>query len=117
MLDPEALSAHRANLVWGEQPKVTSAQVGAVSLSEDKTRLTFTPGSEGTGTLWVMFEEPVEPGAKSVERCGGHLVGELGTQTHEVGPVVLVHGASLAHPPRRASAGSAAAGWRGRSPR
>ena len=56
ILNPEALSPHRANQAWGEPPKRVPSDVGVVELADDKTGLTFTPGPQGNGVLWVQFD-------------------------------------------------------------
>ena len=58
VLDPEATLARRANIEWGEAPKHTADEIGTVELSDDGTKLVFTPGAEPSGTLWVQFNEP-----------------------------------------------------------
>ncbi len=57
VLDPEAVAEHRANIEWGEMPKVLPSDVGFVKLSDDKRSLSFAPGTHGKGTLLVRFEQ------------------------------------------------------------
>ena len=57
VLDPEADRLRRANLEWGETPKAVPADVAAVTLSEDGTRVSITPGPKPRGTLYVLFGE------------------------------------------------------------
>ncbi len=44
VLDPEASLAMRANLEWGEHPRVTKADVGVVEVSADRQTVTFRGG-------------------------------------------------------------------------
>jgi len=55
VLDPEADRTRRANLEWGETPKSVPADVAVVTLSDDKTRVSITPGPKPRGTLYVLF--------------------------------------------------------------
>jgi arylsulfatase A-like enzyme len=64
VLDPEALSPHRANLEWGEKAPVTPDQVASVSLSADGTEVSVVPGPHGEGTLWVRFDAPTPIGGQ-----------------------------------------------------
>jgi arylsulfatase A-like enzyme len=61
ILDPETLIESPVNQEWGERPPLTVADIGAVTLSEGGSLLTFTPGPRPQGTVVVMFEEPVSP--------------------------------------------------------
>jgi len=56
VLDPEAIVQHRANIEWGELPKKLPGDVGHVTLSDDKRKLTFTPGPDADGMLYVLFD-------------------------------------------------------------
>lgn len=60
VLDPEYMSKHPANQEWGEVPKKVPADVAAVELSADKKVMTITPGKQGTGTLYVLFDPDAE---------------------------------------------------------
>lgn len=72
VIDPEALSQHRANLSWGEPPHRRPSDVGLVELDDDKMGFRFTPGPNGNGTLWVHFEAPVDE-PPIIERGGAEL--------------------------------------------
>jgi arylsulfatase A-like enzyme len=56
VLDPEAGREHRANLEWGETAKLLPDEVGAVSLSDDGLTVTFTPGTEPSGIVWIRAD-------------------------------------------------------------
>ena len=60
VIDPEAAVATPANQAWGEEPNRTEADVGSVTLSDDKQILTFTPAPASSGRvdglLYVLFE-------------------------------------------------------------
>jgi hypothetical protein len=58
VLDPEAIVQHRANIEWGELPKKLPGDVGHVTLSDDKRLVTFTPGPDANGILYVLFDTP-----------------------------------------------------------
>jgi len=74
VIDPEAMNDRPANQAWGEPPRHTRGEIGAVSLSEDKTVLTYTPGSRpAKGALAVQFAEPVAPTGLIVTRSGESL--------------------------------------------
>ncbi|MEQ1504945.1 MAG: sulfatase [Myxococcota bacterium] len=65
VLDPESVVEHRANIEWGELPKRLPFEIGKVELSADKKTLTFTPGREPEGVLYVVFDAATEvAGAK-----------------------------------------------------
>ncbi len=67
VLDPESIVQHRANIEWGELPKKLPADVGHVTLSDDKKTITFTPGAVADGMLYVLFDAAQAPdGAKVV---------------------------------------------------
>ncbi len=59
VLDPEADRSRRANLEWGEDPKSVPADVATVTLSEDRTRVSISPGPKPRGTLYVLFDEQI----------------------------------------------------------
>ncbi len=61
VLDPETAIEHRANVEWGEVPKRLPADIGTVELSQDNTAVTFSPGRDPNGIVYVLFEEPVDP--------------------------------------------------------
>jgi hypothetical protein len=58
VLDPEAIIEHRANIEWGELPKKLPGDVGHVTLSDDKKKVTFAPGPDASGMLYVLFDAP-----------------------------------------------------------
>lgn len=63
VIDPEAGLVTRANLEWGEKPRLTPADVGDVSLSPDRTRAVFRPGRAAKGgTFYVACEGPCPDG-------------------------------------------------------
>ncbi len=51
ILDPEALVERRANVEWGETPRRVPADIGEVSLSDDRTTLSIRPG--GARRRWA----------------------------------------------------------------
>jgi arylsulfatase A-like enzyme len=69
VLDPEADRTRRANLEWGETPKAVPADVASVSLSEDRTRVSITPGPKPRGTVYVLFDDEV-PETMRLESAG-----------------------------------------------
>ena len=58
VVDPEANRLKRANLEWGERPKVLPDDVVSIQVSEDRTQVTLTPGSHSSGIVFV--EGPTE---------------------------------------------------------
>jgi hypothetical protein len=46
LLDPETSRTRRANIEWGETPKVALADVGTLVVSEDGKTVAFTPGED-----------------------------------------------------------------------
>jgi hypothetical protein len=64
VIDPEAHRTHRANTVWGIPAPSSADDVASVALSADGRRLTISPGSAGSGIVWVRFEEPVAVGGE-----------------------------------------------------
>ncbi len=60
ILDPERVSDHPANQVWGETPRLTPADIGRATLSEDGRTLRVVGGRIGQGRLWVRFPEDVD---------------------------------------------------------
>jgi hypothetical protein len=58
VLDPESITSHPANQSWGETPKKLPEQVAVVTLSDDGQEVTISPGSSGTGTVYVLFDSP-----------------------------------------------------------
>ena len=55
VMDPELNEEIRANLEWGETPKALASDVGALTLSDDKKTITFTPGPRPLGgTIFVQ---------------------------------------------------------------
>ncbi|MEO0602056.1 MAG: sulfatase-like hydrolase/transferase, partial [Myxococcota bacterium] len=75
VVDPEAEIPNPANQAWGQPPKRTTAQIGQVELSDDKTRVTFTPSSERVvrGQLAIVFGRDVDPAAVVMKRGGKPL--------------------------------------------
>jgi hypothetical protein len=55
VFDPEADRVRRANVEWGEVPKIARDDVATVALSEDRMRVTVAPGARPNGTLYVLF--------------------------------------------------------------
>ena len=53
VVDPEANRLKRANLEWGERPKVLPDDVATIDVSEDRTQVTLTPGSHGSGIVFI----------------------------------------------------------------
>lgn len=67
VIDPEAGTTTRANLEWGERPKVTPADVGRVRLSEDRRQVAWLPGPEARGqSLYITCRAACPPGEVSV---------------------------------------------------
>jgi arylsulfatase A-like enzyme len=66
VIDPELITRHPANQEWGEKPRKTVADVGAVTLSADGASLTFQAGPVGDGVLYVMFDERIDASGASV---------------------------------------------------
>lgn len=93
VIDPEAGNPARANLEWGERPRVTVEAVGPVRISEDRTQVAWLPGpgakgqslyitcagSCPTGTLTVGSgtTAPMDPGPVAAQ--GGVLRVSPGT--------------------------------------
>jgi arylsulfatase A-like enzyme len=61
VIDPESTASRPVNQEWGEVPPRTPADVGSVALSPDRRTLTFTPGREGFGLLYVRFDRSIPP--------------------------------------------------------
>lgn len=61
VLDPEAVTRKPVNKVWGERPPRTPADVGEVTLSEDRSVVRFRSGPHGQGVLYVLFKEASDP--------------------------------------------------------
>jgi hypothetical protein len=53
VVDPEANRLKRANLEWGERPQILPDEVATIHVSEDRTRVTLTPGSHGSGIVFI----------------------------------------------------------------
>ncbi|MBW1879979.1 MAG: sulfatase-like hydrolase/transferase, partial [Deltaproteobacteria bacterium] len=64
VIDPEAARRTRANLAWGEEPRLRPEDVATVTVSADRRTLTITPGAHGEGVVWVMFDRDVPPGGQ-----------------------------------------------------
>ncbi len=103
VLDPEAIAEHRANIEWGETPRVVSADVGHVQLADDHRSLRFLPGSHGKGTLYVRFEQ--EQTAQAAQLIVGDAPRELiavkGARSWKAGPhSVRIEEGIVVVPPR-----------------
>ena len=72
VIDPESLRKRRANLEWGEVPPITKDNVATLTVSEDRTELTITPGHAATG---ILFIEGLDDKAQATAVCS------LGTST------------------------------------
>lgn len=59
IIDPEAQSRRPANQEWGEKPKRRPEDIGVVTVSADRTTVTWVPGRDPQGLLVVRFAEPV----------------------------------------------------------
>jgi len=72
IVDPEAEIRNPANQVWGQPPKRTTADVGELQLSEDKTSITFTPSDRPVvrGQIAVVFGRDVDPSTVVIEQDG-----------------------------------------------
>lgn len=69
VVDPEATIENPANQAWGEPPDRTPADIGEVTLSDDRRTLTFTPGPKPlAGLLYVLFDADVDPTAATLLR-------------------------------------------------
>ncbi len=102
VLDPEAISAHRANLEFGEKPKKTAADVGDVELSADRRSLMFRPGRVGAGTLYVLFDT-APTRAVSVARAGAELPLDGGAWAAGEHRIRVVPGTVIVPPPGEAA--------------
>jgi arylsulfatase A-like enzyme len=70
VLDPELISKKPANQEWGEVPKKVPADVAEdVVLSDDGRTLTFKPGRQGTGTVYVVFDAPTPASGTSAKQA------------------------------------------------
>ncbi len=58
VVDPEANRLKRANLEWGERPKILPDDVAIIQVSEDRTQVTLTPGDHASGIVFI--EGPTE---------------------------------------------------------
>ncbi len=68
VLDPEAARDLRANVEWGEAPKVPASAVGSVTLSDDRRTVSFAPGPEALGqALWFACDGACPSGSVSAE--------------------------------------------------
>jgi len=96
VIDPEAAERHRANQAWGEVPGTLPEEVGAVTLSDDRLTLSFTPGVAPSGILGVIFESGdtqavFQAGEKRKPvpaRGGGIVLGESALRV-EAGALIL----------------------------
>jgi len=64
VMDPEAARRTRANLAWGEEPRVRPEEVATVTVSADRRTLTIEPEPHGEGVIWVMFDREIPPGGQ-----------------------------------------------------
>jgi len=79
VMDPDAASHRRSNIEWGDLPERWPEDVGTVALSEDRLRVTFTPGTYGKGTVMVVSAtDPVT------------IEGDASALELERGPVLLI---------------------------
>jgi arylsulfatase A-like enzyme len=53
VVDPESNRLKRANLEWGERPLISPDEVVTISVSEDRRSVVLTPGSHGSGIVFV----------------------------------------------------------------
>lgn len=112
VIDPEAGRSQRANQVWGEQPPVLPSDIASVELLEQATKLRVTPSEHGSGTLYVMFDEPTPA-------TGGVWLGKRVEALHDRGPIQLSREVSVAvrtgpvlyRPPGEAVRIAARTGW------
>jgi arylsulfatase A-like enzyme len=104
VVDPEASVELPANQAWGEPPQRTPEDVGTVTLSEDNTLLTYTPGPKpADGLLYVLFRADVDPTPVAILRDGTPLVtmsshGRLGWRAGR-DVIEIVPGTVLIPPP------------------
>ncbi len=66
ILDPEAVVEKRANVEWGEVPKRLPQDLGTVSLSADRRKLTLAPGPSPSGVAYVIFDAEQAPAGAAV---------------------------------------------------
>jgi arylsulfatase A-like enzyme len=100
VIDPESTIEDPANQAWGEKPKRTPEDIGAVTLSEGGQELVFTPGPNPTsGLLYVLFDGDVDPSTTALLRndaglvtiaSRGKLVWKAGRDEIEVVPGTIV---------------------------
>jgi arylsulfatase A-like enzyme len=108
ILEPEATMARRANLEWGEPPKKTAAEVGQVTLADDKLSLIFTPGTAPTGIIWVQLEDAHPASGVTLKREGSTLTlaeAKNGTSRYKEpqNAIVVDPGTILVPPPGEAA--------------
>ncbi len=75
IVDPEAEVRNPANQAWGQPPRRTTEDIGAVELSEDKMRVTFTPSDEKVvrGQIAIVLGRDVDPAKAVLKRKGKPL--------------------------------------------
>ena len=59
VIPPESTRTRRANLVWGDSPRHTSADIASIALNSSRDEVTITPGPYGKGLLYVLFDTEV----------------------------------------------------------
>ncbi len=100
VIDPELITTHPANQVWGEVPRVTPAEVGAVTVSDDGRSLRFVAGSVGRGTLYVAFDGAAPDAGAASLTSGDAAATAAADEAVAVGPaVVTVRPGALLVPP------------------
>lgn len=75
IVDPEAEVRNPANQAWGQRPTRTTADIGTVALSEDKTTLTYLPATADRvrGQIVVLFGRDVDPSKVTMKEDGKPL--------------------------------------------
>ena len=75
IMDPQARLTTRTNFEWGEKAEVMPADVGVVSLSPDRLRVTFTPGEKSYGqALWITCAAACPQGRVDMDGKGAPFV-------------------------------------------
>jgi arylsulfatase A-like enzyme len=70
VIDPEHITRTPVNQEWGEVPKLRPADVGEVTLSDDKRTVRVLAGPRGKGRLYVRFDQPA-PTTELTATLGG----------------------------------------------
>jgi hypothetical protein len=109
VLDPDAAQEIRANTEWGETPRVSAADIGEVTLAEDRRSFDFLPGPRAaTGTLYVTCEGACPAGTVEVTRGeGGALRAKLQEGDATLGKLRVGMKAGTVFLPPRAEAAAA----------